>query len=770
MRMEEEHHPSEMEVGPRRRKVGDRSNTSVVQREAELEDRATRVATGEYIELIPQDDSPYPEVRASVPNTDNPAMPQNTVRMWVIGLTMTTFGSAINLLFSLRDPVFQITPFVSALLAWPLGKIWERFVPVNAHVFGVRLNPGPFSLKEHGLITIMANVSFGTGAAYLTDVVIAMRHFYSSVDFGWGFQVVAIIASQAIGFSMAGLVRRVLIYPAAMIWPGNLVTSTLLTNIHLNVNHVANGWRVSRLRFFSVVLVFSGLWSFFVHFLFPALSSFAVGPWIAPDNVVINQLFGTQHGLAYLPVSFDWNQIAGYIGSPLIPPYFAVANVFACVLIVFWIGAPIIQYANGWYGKYLPMSSLELYDRYQQPYNVRNVIGQNMELDVQKYMEYSPVYMPVVYALSYAVSFAAITATVVHTVLYDGKDLLYYWRHSRAEPDDVHMRLIRRYREVPDWWFAATFVVFLAMAIAAVRAWDTQLPVWALLVALALALFLLVPVGLIYALTNITMGLNVVTEFIIGYMVPGKPVAMMMFKTFGFITSSQAVAFLQDMKLGHYLKIAPRLLFITQLVATIWGAIVQLAVMNWTQGRVPDLCTRDQPDGFTCPAGRVFFNASIVWGVVGPQRVFDKLYRVTLYGFLVGAILPVITWLWVRRRPRSLLRLIHWPVFFNSVGGLPPATLYNYTTYFVVGHVFGYWVKRTWFNWWAKYNYTLSAGLDLGLALGSIIMFFLMLSPHVNPPVWWGQRDGGAFNNADSRQEPFIKLASGETFGPSTWA
>ncbi|KAA8911948.1 hypothetical protein TRICI_003634 [Trichomonascus ciferrii] len=768
--MEEEHHPSEVEVGARRRKVGQRSSPSVVQREEDVDDRPTRVETGEFIELIPQDDSPYPEVRASVPNTDNPAMPQNTVRMWVIGLTMTTFGCGLNLLFSLRDPVFQITPFVSALLAWPLGKIWERFIPVDARVLGVRLNPGPFNLKEHGLITIMANVSFGTGAAYLTDVVIAMRHFYSTVDFGWGFQVVAIMASQAIGFSMAGLVRRVLIYPAAMIWPGNLVTSTLLTNIHLNVNHVANGWRISRLRFFSLVLVFSGLWSFFVHFVFPALSHFAIGPWIAPGNVVINQLFGTQHGLAYLPLSFDWNQIAGYIGSPLIPPYFAVANVFACVLIVFWIGAPIIQYANGWYGKYLPMSSLELFDRFQQPYEVRKVIGENMELDVEKYMEYSPVYMPVVYALSYAVSFAAITATVVHTALYDGKDLLYYWRHSRAEPDDVHMRLIRRYREVPDWWFASTFVVFLAMAIAAVRAWDTQLPVWALLVALGLALFLLVPVGLIYALTNITMGLNVVTEFIIGYMVPGKPVAMMMFKTFGFITSSQAVAFLQDMKLGHYLKIAPRLLFMAQLIATIWGAIVQLAVMNWTQGHVPDLCTRDQPDGFTCPAGRVFFNASIVWGVIGPQRVFDKLYRVTLYGFLVGAILPVITWLWVRHRPRSLLRLIHWPVFFNSVGGLPPATLYNYTTYFVVGHVFGYWVKRTWFNWWAKYNYTLSAGLDLGLALGSIVIFFLMLSPHVKIPTWWGQWDGGAFNNADNKQTPFIQLAAGESFGPSTWA
>lgn len=725
----------------------------------------------EYVELIPQDDSPYPEVRASVPNTDNPATPQNTIRMWVIGLLMTTLGCGLNLLFSLREPVFEISPFVSALLAWPIGRLWEKFVPTKITVFGLPLNPGRFNLKEHGLITIMANVSFGSGAAYLTDMVIALRHFYSSGAFDWGFQIVAIVASQAIGYSMAGLVRRVLIYPAAMIWPGNLVTSTLLTNIHLNVNHVANGWRVSRLKVFGIIVVLCGVWTFIVHYLFPALSDLAFGPWVAPKNVVINQLFGTSHGLAFIPFTLDWNQIAGFLGSPLIPPYFAIANVSACVLLLFWIVSPIIQYSNTWYGHYLPMSSSELYDRFQHNYNVTRILStQDMRLNIQEYEKYSPVFMPVVYVVSYAVSYAAITATVVHTILYDGKDLIYYWRHSHDEPDDVHMRLVRRYREVPDWWFAAAFLAFLSLAIAAVRGWETELPVWALLVALGLALVLLIPVGLVYALTNITVGLNVLTEFIIGYMVPGKPVAMMMFKTFGYITSSQAVMFLQDMKLGHYLKIAPRLLFIAQLVATIWGAIVQLAVMNWAQANIPNLCQADQKDGFTCPAGKVFFNASIVWGVVGPYRVFNNgVYKITLYGFLIGAILPVLTWLWVRKRPKSIVRLVHWPVFLNSVGRLPPATLYNFTNFCLVGHIFSYWVKRTWFNWWAKYNYTISAALDLGLALGSIIIFFVMLSPNISPPEWWGARNGGAFNNADNNKTPFVQLPDNKPFGPTTW-
>uniref|UniRef100_A0A060SX18 ARAD1A01166p n=1 Tax=Blastobotrys adeninivorans TaxID=409370 RepID=A0A060SX18_BLAAD len=723
----------------------------------------------EYNLLVTEDDSPYPEVRAAVPNIDNPALPQNTIRMWTLGLLMTTIGSGLNVLFSLHAPTFALSPFVSSVLSWPLGRLWERVVP-NVSVFGIPLNPGKFNLKEHALVTIMANVSFGSGAAYLTEVVTALRYFYG-INFGWGFRIVATMSSQALGYSIAGLVRRVLVYPASMIWPTNLVTSTFLTNIHLNVNHVADGWRISRLKFFGIVTSCSFVWTWFPQFFAPFLSYFSFPSWISPDNVVMNQLFGTQSGLALIPITFDWNQIAGYIGSPLVPPYFAIANVLAATALVFWVVCPIIHYSNVWYGHYLPMSTSDIYDRFQHIYNVTRILTPDHELDEEKYSEYSPLFLPTTYAMAYCVSFAAITAAIVHTILYDGKDVLYYWRNSQSEPDDVHMRLIKRYKEVPDWWFAVCFVVFFAMALVSVRVWSTQLPVWALILALVLAFVCLIPVAIIFALTNIQVGLNVISELIVGYAVPGKPVAMMMFKTFGYITNIQAVSFLQDMKLGHYLKIAPRLLFIAQLVATIWGAVVQLLVLQAVQEAVPDLCSRTQKLDFSCPSGRVFYESSVVWGLIGPGRQFSAgtLYNASLYCFLLGALLPVVTWLWVKKRPRSFARIIHWPVFFNGLAYLPPATVYNYGTFCAVGLVFGYWIKRTWFNWWAKYNYSLSAGLDIGLAFGSLLIFLISLSPNINPPEWWGSNGGGAFDTADSRAETVIKLSSGQSFGPSSW-
>lgn len=48
-------------------------------------------------------------------------MPANTIRAWVIGMIATTIVSAVNLLFSLRNPSISIYVYVVQLLAYPIG-------------------------------------------------------------------------------------------------------------------------------------------------------------------------------------------------------------------------------------------------------------------------------------------------------------------------------------------------------------------------------------------------------------------------------------------------------------------------------------------------------------------------------------------------------------------------------------------------------------------------------------------------------------------------
>jgi OPT family oligopeptide transporter len=121
-----------------------------------------------------------------------------------------------------------------------------------------------------------------------------------------------------------------------------------------------------------------------------------------------------------------------------------------------------------------------------------------------------------------------------------------------------------------------------------------------------------VPIGVIEAMTNIEMGLNVITELIIGYALPGRPIAMMMFKTWGYITMIQALSFTYTLKLGHYMKIPPRSMFFCQIIGTVVGGTVQLCVQEWMFSHIDEFCNPNQKDNFTCPHTHVFGTASII--------------------------------------------------------------------------------------------------------------------------------------------------------------
>ena len=483
----------------------------------------------EYAAVHVEDDSPYPEVRAAVPSTDDPTLPQNTIRAWVIGLILTTVGCGMNMLFSFHSPSFAITTFVTSILAWPIGNFWAWIVP-DWKIFGASLNPGPFNVKEHTIITIMANVSFGTGAAYATDILLAQNMFYKS-NFGWGYNLLLIWSTQCIGFAFGGVMRRFVVDSPGAIWPLNLVTATFLTNMHINENHTANGWKISRLAFFVIVFVASFVWYWFPGYIFQALSYFSWITWIKPNNVIINQVFGSSSGLGMIPnnIALDWNQIAGYIGSPLIPPASVIATIFGSIVVIFWIVVPAIHYSNTWYSQYLPISSTGSFDRFQQTYNVSKIIDhKTLSFNEAEYKKYSPLFLSTTFAISYGLSFASILATITHTICFHGRDLIASLKAK--EKPDVHNRLMKAYKPVPEWWYIIVFLVFFGMSIATVRAWPTEMPVWGLVFALIIAIIFLLPVAIIYAKTNIAVGLNVVTEFIVGYVLGGRPLCMMLYK------------------------------------------------------------------------------------------------------------------------------------------------------------------------------------------------------------------------------------------------
>ncbi|VAI22019.1 unnamed protein product [Triticum turgidum subsp. durum] len=210
-----------------------------------------------------------------------------------------------------------------------------------------------------------------------------------------------------------------------------------------------------------------------------------------------------------------------------------------------------------------------------------------------------------------------------------------------------------------------------------------------------------------------------------------------------FSATVHALSFLADLKLGHYMKIPPRCMYTAQLVGTVVAGVVNLAVAWWMLDSIDNICDVEalHPDSpWTCPKYRVTFDASVIWGLIGPGRLFGQhgLYRNLVWLFVVGAVLPVPVWLLSRAFPeKKWIALVNVPVISYGFAGMPPATPTNIASWLVTGTVFNFFVFRYRKGWWQKYNYVLSAALDAGTAFMGVLIFFALQNAH-HDLKWWG--------------------------------
>lgn len=102
---------------------------------------------------------------------------------------------------------------------------------------------------------------------------------------------------------------------------------------------------------------------------------------------------------------------------------------------------------------------------------------------------------------------------------------------------------------------------------------------------------------------------------------------------------SKGLSIAEDLTLGHYMHVPPILLFSVQVLATRWGGLVNVGVLYWALDNV-GICTSHAVQNFGCPKTTAFFTNSVVWGAVGPQRMFERgqIYDAMLFFFLISAV------------------------------------------------------------------------------------------------------------------------------------
>jgi hypothetical protein len=269
--------------------------------------------------------SPYAEVRAVTLPYDDPEEPCESLRAYVLGFFWVCVCTAVNTFFNPRQPGISIPNQVVQLLLVPMGRALAFVLPDwGFRIRGKRytLNPGPWSSKEQLFATIIFSGASTIGN-FTGLLVIRLPIFFNQRWAGFGFAVCLALANQIFGLGMAGILRRLTVYPVEAVWPSTLpvlaLNRTLINSD--NKRETVNGWRMSR---YTCFLIFSGV--FLVYYWIPnqffaALRMFNWMTWISPSNINLAVVTGSYGGMGFNPIS-SWDPNVSGSGA-MNSPFFA---------------------------------------------------------------------------------------------------------------------------------------------------------------------------------------------------------------------------------------------------------------------------------------------------------------------------------------------------------------------------------------------------------------------------------------------------------------
>lgn len=237
--------------------------------------------------------------------------------------------------------------------------------------------------------------------------------------------------------------------------------------------------------------------------------------------------------------------------------------------------------------------------------------------------------------------------------------------------------------------------------------------------------------------------MGTISNMLMGYLYPGRPIALLVFESFCTSTLVTTIGFLSEFKLGHYMKIPPKSMFVAQVIASMVATLVSLGTNWWILLTVDHICDpKHLPKGspWTCPVQSMINNNSVSWGLVGPKRVYfpDGIYSGIFLFFLIGLMAPVCVWILMKLFPRQKwIKDINTPLIFGVGHYLIFSGPVNYWSFIFVGVFFNLIVYRKYKTWWSKYNYVMANGLDLGVGFQGLLASFTQISG-IYGINWWG--------------------------------
>ncbi|KAF4583572.1 hypothetical protein EYR38_002325 [Pleurotus pulmonarius] len=532
-----------------------------------------------------------------------------TFRSFILGTVFAGLGAALCQIYLFKPVQMTVSSVFLLLLIYTAGNAWATFLPRSTWVTGTRfgflsgvfhfINPGPFTLKEHVVSSLVASTAAGGSTAVMNFAV--QRLFYDT-HVGAATAVLATFSTACFGYGLVGLLRPLTVYPSEMVYWFNLPTVSVFQALHFDTS--ANK---KRLRVFW--LSFTGMFVYEVipSYIFPLLNGFNIfclASQHAPQRTrdVFTNLFGGSdgnEGLGFLSLSFDWQYIGStFMSLPLIQQANSWIGYALCYIILM-----VIYYSNAWGAQSFPMLSSSIFSSNGSRYQQRAVFGTTFTLNETALEE---VGLP---SLTGSDVYANLTANLAIGGLI--AHCIFFWG-SYARDSFISAR--NGTQADPHYQPFST---------------------------------------LLFARMGNGIATNQLMKMVAGAVNPGRPVANLYFSMWSHDVVSTSISLAGDLKMGQYLKIPPRVMFLTQVWGTILGAAINYAVMTSVVDAQREILL--DPTGTNVWSGQVpqsLNSAAVTWSLAKQLYSFNGPYWIVPMSLLIGMVPTIIQWFIARRWPR----------------------------------------------------------------------------------------------------------------------
>ncbi|BGP27035.1 hypothetical protein JCM10295v2_005997 [Rhodotorula toruloides] len=672
---------------------------------------------------------------------DDPTMAIHTFRMYFLGIGLTAFAAVLGQIFYFRPQTVYVSQLFLQVITFFMGRAWSAVLPnASRGKFWAFLNPCQFTLKEHVAIVIMSATAASSAEAIS---VFAADELYYNITPNYGVAIFTLLASQLLGYGIAGLMRAFCVFPTYIVYPNLVPTVNLFDALHRDKNVAA---QKKRLKFFWIVFAIIFVWEVVPEFIAPTLTGISIFCLAKRDSAWFTRIFGGSNGnegLGMFALCLDWNYVGsggGSLGALFTPFTTQVSQYIGVALcIIIFCG----MYAtNAWNASAFPFLSQDLFFANGSQYNQLLILNPDYSLNETALAIYGVPWYAASNAIYYLGCNLAIGATLTHVAIW-------YWRPIRdaiqgfrtRTLDDPHYQKMLVYKEVPMYVYGGVILCSFAMAMATCYTGHSQLPWWALIVAILLSFFMFPFVCVIYAITGFKTDVQQLAQMLGAALVPGNSQANMYFTLYGYNSCAQGLGLARDLKLAQYTKVPPRTTLWVQSLGTVVGAILQLIIMKSVIHNQREILLDIQGSNIWSGQQVQSFNSQAVsWGALAKHMYGPgSTYFIIPIAMVIGLAVPLPFYFGHKFFPKLHLNTVVTPIICWCLGYLSVGINSSVFTTMLLGIMSQFVLRRYYATWFRKVHFLMSAALDGGTQFFVFIATFALFGASGNPvnmPNW----------------------------------